>query len=625
MTRPAGQSSGTGKLVLGAIGVVYGDIGTSPLYAIKETFGGHHPLVVDAGSVMGVLSLMFWTVMLLVSVKYVAIMMRADNRGEGGSLALLALVSSLTASKPRLRWGVTMLGICAAALFYGDSMITPAISVLSAVEGLELIAPAAEHYVIPLAAAILTVLFAVQRRGTGAVGLAFGPIMVTWFAVLAVLGGIEIYSEPQVLLAVNPAYALAFVAAEPLMAFLALGTIVLAVTGGEALYTDMGHFGRFPIRVSWFGLVMPALMVNYFGQGALLLGEPAAVDNPFYRLVPEWGQLPMILLATMATVIASQAVISGAFSVARQAIQMGLLPRMKLLQTSSEEQGQIYCAFTNWSIYVAVMALVVGFGNSSDLAAAYGIAVTGTMLIDTILVGFVIVLMWKWPRPLAFALLAVFFLADLAYFSANALKIPQGGWFPLAIGALSFTILTTWRKGRMQIFEELEAQSIPLEVLIKGMAADVHRVEGTAVFMTSHTQGAPSALLHNLKHNQVLHQRNVLLTVKVSERPHVLEHERVRIEPLSEGFYRVIVNYGFMDAPDVPSALALCAPRGLKFDMMSTSFFVSRETVIPSPKIGMVQWRERLFAWMSRNAMSATDYFHIPTNRVVELGTQIEI
>ena len=616
---------GQGALVVGALGVVYGDIGTSPLYAMREAFTEPtHVLHVDEVNVYGVGSLAFWALILIISVKYLYFVMRADNRGEGGILALTSLVMPRHQRVVKAGALVT-LGVFGTALLYGDGIITPAISVLSAVEGLEEVNSSFEKWVLPIAIAILVMLFLVQKRGTGAVGKIFGPVMMVWFSVLAVLGIRWIAESPAVLQAVNPIWAVRFFEHETHNAFLALGSIFLVVTGGEALYADMGHFGRKPIAVGWYSLVMPALMLNYFGQGALLLGSPESLDNPFYRLVPEWGQLPMILLATMATVIASQAVISGAFSVARQAIQMGLLPRMKLRQTSSEEQGQIYCAFTNWSIYFAVMALVIGFGNSSDLAAAYGIAVTGTMLIDTILVGFVIVLMWKWPRPLAFALIAAFFLADLAYFSANALKIPQGGWFPLAIGALSFTILTTWRKGRMQLFQELEAQSVPLEALIKGMVADVHRVEGTAVFMTSHTDGAPSALLHNLKHNQVLHRRNVLLTVKVSERPHVLDQERVRIEPLGEGFYRVIVNYGFMDAPDVPSALALCEPRGLKLEMMSTSFFVSRETVIPSLGAGMVSWREQLFAWMSRNAMSATDYFHIPTNRVVELGTQIEI
>jgi KUP system potassium uptake protein len=612
-------------LIISAIGVVYGDIGTSPLYAMKETFSGHHPLAVTEANVFGVLSLLFWTVMLLVTLKYVAIIMRADNRGEGGSLALLALVTELTRKHRLLSWVVTMLGIFAAALFFGDSMITPAISVLSAVEGLEVVNPGLTEYIIPISAAVLTGLFFVQRRGTGVMGLAFGPIMVTWFATLAVLGILSIAREPAVLKALSPLYAFHFILDTPHIAFLALGTVVLAVTGGEALYTDMGHFGRRPIRLTWFGLVMPALLLNYFGQGALLIHEAQAADNPFYHLVPDWGQLPMVFLATAATVIASQAVISGAFSVARQAVQMGYLPRMAIRQTSDKEKGQIYVPFTNWTLYLAVMALVFGFKSSSNLAAAYGIAVTGTMMIDTILVAFVVVLMWRWSLWLAVPVIAGFLLADTAYFAANAVKIPQGGWFPLAMGLVSFTVLTTWKRGRALLFNEMKRLSIPLEAIVEGMLDSIHRVSGTAVFMTSHAEGAPSAMLHNLKHNQVLHERNVLLTVMVEDRPYVPQAERVVVSDLTRGFYRVTVHYGFMEEPDLPAALNLCAQYGLGFDMMSTSFFVSRETVIPSLKRGMAPWREKLFSWMSKNAMSATDFFKIPTNRVVEMGTQVEI
>jgi KUP system potassium uptake protein len=612
-------------LVLGAIGVVYGDIGTSPLYAMKETFAGHHPLAVVEGNILGVISVMFWTIMVLVSVKYVAVIMRADNRGEGGSLALLALVSELTRESKRLRWIITLLGVFAAALFYGDSMITPAISVLSAVEGLNIVAPELGKFVMPISAVVLTGLFFIQKHGTGVVGMAFGPIMVAWFGILAVLGVQSIVHTPHVLAALNPAYAFHFITADFLRAFFALGSVVLAVTGGEALYTDMGHFGRFPIRLTWFGFVLPALVLNYFGQGALLLQEPKAIENPFFLLAPEWGQMPMVILATAATVIASQAVISGAFSVARQSVQMGFLPRMEIKQTSDREQGQIYVPFTNWTLYLAVMGLVIGFGSSSNLAAAYGIAVTGTMTIDTILIAFVIVLSWRWPWPLALLAVGGFLIVDLAYFFANAIKIPQGGWFPVVMGILSFTVLTTWRRGRRLLTTEMARQKVPLEALIEGCEDVPNRAFGTAVFMTSVGEGAPSSMLHNLKHNQVMHERNILLTVITEDRPYVPAAERVTVVDLGKKFFRVTVKYGFMQEPNVPAALEMCAPYGLTFDMMSTSFFVSRETVIPSLKPGMALWRERLFCAMSRNAMSATDFFKIPTNRVVEMGTQVEI
>ncbi|MFZ5503134.1 MAG: potassium transporter Kup [Pseudomonadota bacterium] len=611
-------------LALGALGVVYGDIGTSPLYALKETFAGHHPLAVVEGNILGVLSIMFWTIMLLVSLKYVAIIMRADNHGEGGSLSLLALVGDLTAESPKTKWFITALGIFAAALFYGDSMITPAISVLSAVEGLKVVSPQLSHYVIPLTIVILTGLFFIQKHGTGKVGMAFGPIMIFWFGCLAVLGLISIAQSPHVLLALNPVHAYRFLTAEPWMAFLSLGTIVLAVTGGEALYTDMGHFGKFPIRVTWFSFVLPALVLNYFGQGALLLQDAHAIENPFYLLAPVWALLPMILLATAATIIASQAVISGAFSVANQSVQMGLLPRMEIRQTSDKAQGQIYVPFTNWTLYLAVLFLVLTFQSSSNLAAAYGIAVTGTMTIDTLLIAFVILMAWRWPMPLAIPLIAIILIADLAYFAANALKIPQGGWFPLGIAAISFTVLTTWKRGRKLLFTEIERRNIPMQVIIDG-TDDVSRVQGTAVFLTSASHGAPSAMMHNLKHNQVLHERNILLTVRIEDRPYVTEDERLVIKDLKKGFFRVIVNYGFMEIPDIPAALTLCDARGLPFDMMSTSFFISRAMIVSSPTPGMTKWRERLFLALSKNAMNAADFFKIPVNRVIEMGTRIEI
>jgi len=561
--------------------------------------------------------------MVLVTLKYVLIIMRADNRGEGGSLALLSLVIENAKDNPRLTWVVSLLGIFAAALFYGDSMITPAISVLSAVEGLEIITPALKPYVIPITLLIITGLFFIQKRGTGAVGMFFGPVMVGWFAILGVLGVLEIAHNPQVLFALNPLYAIGFVNAHPGLAFLALGSVVLAVTGGEALYTDMGHFGRPPIRLAWFGFVMPALVLNYFGQGALLLNEPAAIESPFFHLGPSWALIPMVALATLATVIASQAVISGAFSVARQAVQMGLLPRMQIIHTSGREEGQIYVPFTNWTLYLAVVGLVIGFQSSSNLAAAYGIAVTTTMLIDTILVAFVMVLLWRWNLMLVVLVAGSLLVVDIAFFSANIIKIPEGGWFPLAMGLVSFTVLTTWRRGRRLLLDEMASQTFPLADFV-GTIGDVHRVHGTAIFMTSSKEGVPSALLHNLKHNQVLHDRVVLLTVQTANTPYVNDLDRLYLHRLEEGFMRVIIRYGFMEDPDVPAALEQCARFGETFEMMETTFYVSRETVIPRiPGRDIAPWRARLFAMMSKNATSATDFFKIPTNRVVELGTQL--
>lgn len=611
----------TSALTLGAIGVVFGDIGTSPLYALKEIFNGHHPIPVTPENILGMLSLVFWAIILLVSVKYVAVIMRADNRGEGGSLALLALVTE-RAKNPRLTWIITLLGIFAAALFYGDSMITPAISVLSAVEGLELLTPAFKPYVIPITLVILTGLFLIQRRGTGTVGMFFGPIMTGWFAILGLLGILEIIQNPSVLVALNPYYGIHFGFEHPHLTFLALGSVVLAVTGGEALYTDMGHFGRFPIRLAWFGFVMPALVLNYFGQGALLLMSPEAIQNPFFHLGPDWALIPMLILATMATVIASQAVISGAFSVARQSVQMGLLPRMQIVHTSGKEEGQIYVPFTNWTLYFAVIALVVGFKSSSNLAAAYGIAVTGTMLIDTILVAFVMALMWKWHWSVVVAIAGFFLTVDVAFFSANAIKIPEGGWFPIAAGLISFTVLTTWRRGRKLVSAEMAKQSIPMSDFIAAID-DVHRISGTAVFMTSSKEGTPAALLHNLKHNQVLHERVVLATVETTAQPYVNDIDRMYLHRMQKGFIRVILRYGFMESPDVPGALEQCKRFGEKFDIMETTFFLSRETIVPSFTTRLTPLRARLFSLMMKNATSASDFFKIPTNRVVELGTQL--
>ncbi len=610
-------------LALGAIGVVFGDIGTSPLYALQTTFTGATLPVVEA-NILGVLSVMFWTIMLLVSLKYVVIIMRADNHGEGGSLALLSLVSELIAQHKKLKWVLTALGVFAAALFYGDGMITPAISVLSAVEGLDLVSHQFKSYILPITFAILTGLFFIQKRGTGTVGMIFGPIMVFWFLCLAVFGVISIAQSPQVLMALNPIYAVRFLRADWGVSFMALGGIVLAITGGEALYADMGHFGKYPIRLAWFSFVLPALVLNYFGQGALLLQHPKAIENPFYLLAPEWALIPMVFLATAATVIASQAVISGAFSIANQSVQMGFLPRLEICHTSGKAQGQIYVPFTNWTLYLAVVFLVFSFQSSANLAAAYGVAVTGTMTITTFMVAFVVVKLWRWPLVGAVPLIAALLIVDLTYFAANAIKIPQGGWFPLGIAMVSFTVLMTWKRGRELLFAEIKQQSVPMQTFIDGVD-DVPRVAGTAVFLTPTSEGAPSSMLHNLKHNHVLHERNVLLTVVVEDKPYVTKGNRTLIKDMGKNFYWVRIFYGFMETPDIPAALELCTAQGLPFDLMSTSFFISRALIVSSPNPGMVKWRERLFLALSRNAMNAADFYKIPVNRVVEMGTKIEI
>ncbi len=617
-SRPAG-------LILGAIGIVFGDIGTSPLYALRETFTGHHPIPVEPTFVLGILSLVFWTIMVMVTLKYVVILMRADNRGEGGSLALLARVIDLTRNS-RATWFVTMLGILAASLFFGDSMITPAISVLSAVEGLEVITEQSGNFVLPITAIVLTGLFWIQRHGTHAVGRFFGPIMVAWFGILAILGLASIWKTPAVLEALNPSFALELLITQPMTSFFALGSVVLAVTGGEALYSDMGHFGTFPIRAAWFGFVLPALVLNYYGQGALLLQDPGAIQNPFYLLAPPWALIPMVVLATAATIIASQAVISGAFSVARQAIQLDYLPRMHIIHTSDQEAGQIYIPFINWTLYLAVMALVAGFQSSTNLVAAYGIAVTGTMMISTIQVTFVIFLAWRWNPWLAVPLILALLLIDLAFLSANAIKLFHGGWFPILIALLCFGILTTWRRGRRLLLRETEKMTMPLEQFIHSISLmPIKRVGRTAVYLTSRPKGTPSALLHNLKHYEVLHARNLLLTVQTAEVPYVPAPDRVEIIDLGQGFYRVYVRYGFMEQPNIPEALGTGGQQDLAFDLLRTSFFLSREVVIPKLGPPMTLWRELLFIWMLRNAQSATDYFRIPSNLVVELGSLVEM
>jgi KUP system potassium uptake protein len=620
-----GHRDGVIKLAVGAIGVVFGDIGTSPLYAFRETFAGHHTLALDDDHIMGAISLMFWSMMLVVTLKYVTIIMRADNKGEGGSLALLALISR---SVPSQRWsaGIVLLGVFATALFYGDSMITPAVSVLSAVEGLAVVNPGFGNLVVPLALAILIFLFSIQRAGTSKVATLFGPIMLIYFFSIAVLGVLSIMQSPEILLAINPWYALNFFLLTPIPAFLALGAVVLAVTGAEALYADMGHFGRKPIGLSWLWFVLPALTLNYAGQGALLLREGAsALESPFYNLAPDWFRLPLVGIATLAAIIASQAVITGAFSVTQQAIQLGFIPRLRIAHTSASTAGQIYIPLINWGLMLMVILLVMTFKNSSNLTAAYGIAVTGAMFIDNVLLTVVMFKLWKWSKWIAIPLLSVFYLIDGAYLAANLTKIPYGGWFPLLIGVIAFTLLTTWAKGRKLMMDRLRESAMPIPVFVASASNSAVRVSGTAVFMTSTPDGVPHALLHNLKHNKVLHDRVVLLTVKIADVPLVDPAKRYEIEDLGRGFFRVILRYGFMEEADVPAALSQVQGCGQTFKMMETSFFLARQTLLPSARPGMRIWREKLFAWMLRNAESAMEFFRLPTNRVIELGSQVEI
>ena len=617
--------NGTSRaLVLGALGVVFGDIGTSPLYTMKEVFGGHH-LALSQDNVLGILSLIFWSLMLVVSVKYVSIMMRADNKGEGGILALLALLQGHAPLGSRARWLIMSLGFLGAALFFGDTLITPAISVLSAVEGLEMGAPALHPFIVPLALGILVGLFVIQQHGTASIGKLFGPVMVLWFGVLGLLGTLSILQHPQILAALLPIHAVHFFAAHGTASFLILGAVVLAITGAEALYADMGHFGRRPIQLIWFAFVLPALVLNYFGQGALLLADPEAVRNPFYMLAPEWALYPMIGLATAATVIASQAVISGAFSVTRQVIQMGYAPRLIIRHTSATEAGQIYIPFVNWTLAIGVALLVLGFQSSSNLAAAYGIAVTGTFAIDTLLLGLVMRVQWDiGPRVTLFAVLT-FLTIDLAFFGANIVKIPDGGWFPLIAALMIFTLLVTWKRGREIVIKRLSEKALPLVPFVENLRAyPPTSVSGTAVFMTADANGVPPALLHNLKHNKVLHERVVILNVRYAEVPYVAADRRLEMTKLAEGFYHVVIRYGFMDNIDIPMALAEC-PCGMKFDMMDTTFFFSRENLIPTHGEGMSIWREHVFAAMARNAASPMSFFQIPANRVVEMGAQLEI
>ncbi|MEZ5737602.1 MAG: potassium transporter Kup [Novosphingobium sp.] len=621
--------SSVALLAASAIGVVFGDIGTSPLYAFREAFVGPHPLALDDMHILGVISLIFWSMTLVVSIKYVAILMRADNRGQGGSLALVALIAGRI-GRSRYGWLAVVLGVVATSLFYGDSMITPAISVLSAVEGLTVVEARLEPLVIPIAIVLLVLLFFLQKRGTAKVGALFAPVMIVYFIVIAILGSIQIVQTPDILWALNPWYAFQFFLTDKFLAFLAMGSVVLAVTGAEALYLDMGHFGRSPIRASWFGFAMPCLLLNYFGQGAMVLGlddagAAVAIQNPFFILAPEVIRLPLVILATCATFIASQAVISGAFSITHQAIQLGFVPRLSIRHTSEHEAGQIYIPAVNWALMIAVILLVLTFQNSSNLASAYGIAVTGAMLIDTCLLAVLFTAIWRWKLWIAIPVIAVFFIVDGAYFAANLNKVPHGGWFPILVAGIAFTLLTTWSRGRRLMRDRMIESALPLDIFAKSAHGSATRVPGTAIFMCSSNAGAPSALLHNIKHNKVLHERVVVLTVDVQDVPYAEPSERYEATDLGDGFYRLTLHYGFMEETDVPAALAKADMCGGPFEMMKTSFFLSRQTLLASEKPGMAIWREKLFAWMLRNAASAMEFFRLPTNRVVELGSQVEI
>lgn len=615
-----------GSLSLAALGVVYGDIGTSPLYVMKTAFDPQHGLVVSGDNIVGIISLILWALVIVIALKYITLILRADHKGEGGIMALLSLAASSAAERPRLRNALILLGGFGAALFYGDGVITPAISVLSAMEGLEVATPLLQPYVIPATLAVLIALFFVQQYGTGGLGTLFGPITLIWFSTLGIVGIINIGAAPQILAALNPAHAAAFCLDNGWRAFVALGAVVLAVTGGEALYADMGHFGAKPIRIAWYGCVLPALALNYLGQGALLLSDPAAIVNPFYLLFPAWALYPAVGLATVATVIASQAVISGVFSMTRQAIQLGFLPRMRIKYTSDRKIGQIYLPFVNWILLAAVVIAVLGFGSSASLASAYGFAVTATMVIETLLTLFVLRYAWRYSWFLAVAATAVFIAIDVTFFAATTMKLAQGGWLPLVIGVAVFTVMITWHRGRRLLFEHLRASAIPLQPFLDSlMAHPPLRVAGTAVFLTADSEGVPHALLHNLAHNQVLHQRVVFLTVTYLEIPRVPDAERVSMEPLANNCYRITIRYGFKDEPDLPHALESCAVHGLAFEPLQTSYFLSRQIVVPTTGAGMAMWREQLFAAMVRNAGNAAEYFKLPDNRVLELGARVQI
>jgi KUP system potassium uptake protein len=619
---PGARRRSQAGLALGAIGVVFGDIGTSPIYAFREAFTGHHELAANALNVFGVLSLIFWAMVIVVTLKYVTILIRADNKGEGGSLALLALISRKSGGKARWSGGIVLLGVFACALFYGDSMVTPAISVLAAVEGLAVVDPSLAPAVLPLAAGIIVGLFVGRKGGTARLGRWFGPVISLYLLTIGLFGALAVARHPEVIAALDPSHAVRFFAAQPWLAFLALGSVVLAVTGAEALYAEMGRFGRRPIRYGWFFFVLPALMLNYLGQGALLLSEPSASASPFFLLAPPGFQLPLVLLAILAATIATQAVISGAFSVTQQAIQLGFVPRLRIVHTA--EHGGIYIPVVNWTLMAAALVLVLTFRGSSELASAYGVAVTGAMLIDTFLLAALISSLWTWKPWRRVPLLVLFLIVDIGFFAATLTKVPDGGWFPLLVGVVAFTLLTTWAKGRFLMRANLVDSAMPMEIFIKSAAGSVVRVPGTAVFLTTTNQGVPPSLLHNLKHNRCLHERVMLLTVVIEGTPQVEEPRRCDLVDLGEGFFRLTLRFGFMEESDLPAALATVSC-GRDVRMMETSFFLSRQTLIAARNPGMAKWREHLFAWMLRNAESAMEFFKLPPNRVVELGSQVEI
>ncbi|MCC7151642.1 MAG: potassium transporter Kup [Rubrivivax sp.] len=612
-------------LTLAAIGVVYGDIGTSPLYALKEVFA-HGRVPLSPENILGILSLVFWTLAVVVSVKYVGLILRADNNGEGGLIAMLALASQAVKHRPRLRRALLLVGIFGTAVFFGDGVITPAVTVLGAVEGLEVLAPALHRFIVPVALAVLLALFAAQRFGTAGIGRLFGPVTTLWLLVLAALGIAQIVQEPTVLAALLPQHALDFVLRHPHTAFVALGAVVLCVTGAEALYADLGHFGKLPIRLAWFGLVWPALVLNYFGQGAMLLREPANIRNPFYEMAPQWALLPLILLATAAAVIASQALITAAFSVTKQAIQLGYMPRLRITHTSTKVSGQIYVPFVNWALCSCIVAAVLAFGSSSALASAYGIAVTIDMTITTVMTFFVVRFAWRVPLWVCLAATGVFFVVDFTFFAANAIKVLDGGWFPLLIGGVLFLLMTTWKRGRALMAERLHEEAIELPVFIDSLfISPPLRVPGTAVFLAAEKGATPFALMHNLKHNKVLHAQNLFVSVQHHEVPWIGFDKRVELEPLGHDCWQVVVHFGFKNEPDVPEALALLKGRGIDLDEMRTSYFLSRDQVIPTLRGGMPMWREKLFAGMHRNAGAAADFLSLPTNRIVELGSKVEM
>ncbi|MDY0744986.1 potassium transporter Kup [Paucibacter sp. R3-3] len=621
----ARSPSALAGLTLGALGVVYGDIGTSPLYALKEVFHGGH-IETSQDNILGVLSLIFWTMTIIVSLKYVLLILRADNNGEGGLIAMLALATNAVNDKPRLRRVLMGVGLFGTSIFFGDAVITPAMTVLGAVEGIDVYAPQYDQMIMPLTLLVLFGLFFVQRLGTGGIGKAFGPVMLVWFVALAVLGVPHIAENPHVLIAVNPIHALYFVMAHKMAAFVALGAVVLVVTGGEALYADLGHFGKQPIRIAWYLVVMPALVLNYFGQGAMLLDNPAGVKNPFFLLAPKWAEVPLFLLATCAAIVASQALITAAFSVTKQAVQLGILPRMRILHTSVRDIGQIYVPFINWGLFAFIVLAVAFFGSSSRLAGAYGIAVTIDMTITTVMTFFVIRFGWKYPLVPCILITGFFFLIDFTFLASNLLKLIAGGWFPLLIGIGMFTIMLTWKQGRKQLHDKLREDSIELRDFLSAVFVNPPlRVPGTAVFLTADAGVTPNALLHNLKHNKVLHEQNLFVTVKHHEVPWVGFERRVSVEALGNDCWAVALHFGFKNEPDVPEALRLLEARGVQLDDMETSYFLSRDIVIPTVGTGMALWREKLFASMHRNAAAAADFLHLPTNRIVELGSKVEI